>query len=138
MGMSGSDAARKAGYAEKYVSTQAYHTRERIRERVNMALVEAGRHPEGLGARIRRSLRTRSPSQRLAFSRSLPSRLALQLLLSRLRRSTTHSRKSRAEPSQKLVRAGQHLHAWPTEAVPTGPNSYFVSHVSFLRYDSEV
>src|SRR6267143_2497077 len=45
------------------------------------------------------SLRSHSPGQRLAFSRSLPS--CLQLLLDCLVGSTTHSRKGQAELSEK-------------------------------------
>ena len=48
------------------------------------------------------SLRSHSPGQRLAFSRSLPS--CLQLLLDGLVGSTTHSRKGQAELSEKTVR----------------------------------
>jgi|HubBroStandDraft_1064217.scaffolds.fasta_scaffold104175_2 phage terminase small subunit len=47
-GLSGSEAARKAGYSPNHVPQQAHVTRERIRYRVNLALVEAGLHPEGL------------------------------------------------------------------------------------------
>ena len=62
-----------------------------------------------IGARIRHdsSLHPHSPGQRLAFSRSLPRRLALQLLLVCLGDSTTHSRKGQAELSRKTVRGGR-------------------------------
>src|SRR5271170_1231505 len=49
------------------------------------------------------SLYPHSPGQRLAFSRTLPSRLALRLLVVRLDCLTTHSRKGQAELSLKTI-----------------------------------
>src|ERR1019366_5910678 len=50
------------------------------------------------------SLYPHSPGQRLAFSRSLPGRLVLQLFLVCSGRSTIHSRNYQAELSQKTLR----------------------------------
>ncbi len=79
-----------------------------------------------------------SPGQRLAFSRTLPSRLALRLLLVRLDCSTTHSRKGQAELSQKTIRGVKERHDRPTYASPTERNPYLASPATHLRYDSSL
>src|SRR5271170_1266040 len=82
-----------------------------------------------------RSLYPHSPGQRLAFSRTLPSRLALRLLLVRLDCLTTHLRKGQAELSLKTILEVRKDDLRTVGGAPTRTQTCPTSAMGFLRYD---
>src|ERR1700687_110086 len=91
------------------------------------------------GAHPRNSpLHPHSSGQRLAFSGSLQSRLALHLLLVCLACSTTHSRKDKAELSRKTVREVKTTATQTYVKVDNGARSFPPPSICLLHHDSRL